>query len=328
MPGATGKPAATNGIAAAVEARLDRVVEAAVEAIWEQVAAYRSNADGRLREDVRAHVRSVFQVFLAALADGREARRRDFAVTRDQATHRVAQGIALADYLQAFRIGQSTLWQSVLDAAGSDPAAHEAALSLVAQLMQVIEVGSTVAAEAYIEAQQLELAEGDRVRRDLLEDLLARRSAPAGHKTGLLHTAGLTAHSGLLVASAVPVGATPDERTLRDAAAAVRRMAGGGTRGLAVVRQDEIVAVAPLPQAGATAAVANLRSACADLEDRHIRLAVGLSTVHLGLNEVPEAYGEARAARDGLGTGAGCWRYRYSPASTIWCCATTRPRGG
>ena len=51
--------------------------------------------------------------------------------------------------------------------------------------------------------------------------------------------------------------------------------------------------------------MANLRRACDDLQRRQVRLAVGVSTVHVGLLEVPEAYTEARAAREGLGGAAG-----------------------
>ena len=105
--------------------------------------------------------------------------------------------------------------------------------------------------------------------------------------------------------SAVCASDAWDEHILRDAAMAVGRAQGGGAYGLAVVRQDEIVGVAQVPRSGAEAAVANLRRACADLQPRHVRLAVGVSTVHCGLHEVPEAYAEARVARDSLGSSAG-----------------------
>ena len=100
------------------------MVSAAVEAIWHQVPAYAASHDDRLREDVAGHVGAVFGVFLAGLADQREARRADFSITREQATRRAAQGISLADFLQAFRVGQFTLWQGVLDAAQDDPVAR------------------------------------------------------------------------------------------------------------------------------------------------------------------------------------------------------------
>jgi sugar diacid utilization regulator len=291
-------------IAAAVRASMEDLVTAAVQDIWDQVPAYSASNDERLREDVAGHVRAIFEVFLAGLTGGRPARRSEFTMTREQATRRVAQGITLADFLQAFRIGQITLWHGVLAAAGDDAAARDAALTLVARIMGVIEVGSTVAAEAYVEAQQLAVAESDRLRRDLLEDLLARRASFAGPKRAVLRAAGLGPDTRLLVTTAVLAGDQADDHALRDAALAVGRPRGGG-RGLVVVRQEEIVVVAPVPQGGATAAVAGLRRACDGLRRRQIALAAGVSTVRTGLSEVADAYAEARIARDSLGAAAG-----------------------
>jgi len=291
-------------IAAAVTASLDDMVSAAVEAIWDQVPAYSGSADERLRDDVTGHVRAIFDVFLAGLTDGRPARRSAFAMTREQATCRVEQGITLADFLQAFRIGQLTLWHGVLAAAGDDPAARDAALAVVARIMTVIEVGSTVAAEAYVEAQQHAVAESDRARRDLLEDLLARRASFTGPKRALLRASALGPDTRLLVATAVLAGDQADAHALRDAALALGRARGGG-RGLVVVRQDEIVLVAPLPRGGADAAVAGLRDACKELGRRRVALAAGVSTVRTGLAEIADAYAEARIARDSLGAAPG-----------------------
>ena len=283
-------------IVVAVEASLEKRVSVAAEAIWAEVPAYAASPDDQLRNDVTAHIRSLFLAFLAGLRTGQPARRADFAASREQASRRVAQGITLADFLQAFRIGQLTLWQGVLDAASDDPVARDAALSIVAHIMQMIELGSTIAAEAYAEAQQQVLAEGDRVRRDLLEDLLARRASPAGPKRGLLRAAGLEPDTRLLAIAATLTGELPGGVTVRDAAAGVTR----DRRGLAVGRQDEIVGVMPLPQGGVAAAVAGLRRSWTDLARRGIPLAMGVSTVHAGLLEIPEAYAEAQGARDGL----------------------------
>ena len=285
-------------IVAEVEASLDALVEAATEAIWAEVPAYRAAGDDQLRADVNAHVRAIFGSFLTALETGQPARRAGFTVTRQQATRRVAQGISLADFLQAFRIGQLTLWQGVLDAAGDDQEARGAALSVVARIMQVIELGSTVAGEAYVAAQQHVLAEGDRVRRDLLEDLLARRAVPAGPKRGLLRAAGLSDATRLLVVAATPAADLPAGLSLRVAAPRVTGVAGG--RGLAAVRQDEIVGITPLPRESTDPAIKAIRRSCTALARRGVRLAVGVSTEHAGLTEVPDAYTEARTARDGL----------------------------
>jgi len=309
---AIGHPAVAQ-LAASVENALPDLVPAAVEAIWQQVPAYAASHDDQLRADVGVHVAAVFRVFLDGLAGRREAGRADFAITREQATRRVMQGISLADFLQAFRIGQLTLWQGIMTAAGDDPAARDGALSVVAQLMQVIELGSTVAGEAYVQAQQHALAEGDRVRRDLLEDLLARQDTRAGPGQAVLRAAGLSPGRRLLVASAAPAGepaggdeaGPPGLPDLPDVAAALRGSFGGHGLGLTVVRHDEIVGIAPVAGGRAEPAVASLTRVCAGLARQGMRLAVGVSTVHAGLPEIPEAYAEARAARDGLGAGAG-----------------------
>jgi hypothetical protein len=292
--------AGVRGIVAAVEGALDPIVAAAVTAIWEQVPAYGRSPDPRLRHDVAAVVASVFRVLLDSLTEDRPARRADFVTTRRQAYRRAGQGISLSDFLQAFRVGQLTLWQGVLDAVADDAAARAAALSVVGHLMHVIEVGSTVAAEAYLEAQQHRLADGDRVRRDLLEDLLAGRDLPAP-KQAPLRAAGLDPAGGLLVVSAVAVAPSAAEHVLRDAAAAIRGARAAGAAGLGVVRQEEIVAVFPVPARGPGGTLARLRRAVAEMQRRQVQLAAGVSTVHTGLAEIPAAYAEACVARQGLG---------------------------
>ncbi|MDQ8706094.1 helix-turn-helix domain-containing protein [Streptomyces sp. LHD-70] len=285
----------------AVEASFDRVVSSAVDAIWEQVPAYGASPDERLHSDLTAHVRVIFRALLTSLREGRPARRGDFPITAAQAMHRVHQGISLSDFLQAFRIAQLTLWEGVLEVAQDDPRTRQAALSLVGHLMHVIEVGSSAAAEAYLDAQQHRLAESDRVRRDLLEDLLARRDLSHGPKQAMLRTAGLEPGVRLVVASATSIVPLADDRTLRDAVTAVRRHVSAGAQGLLVVRQDEIVGVAPVPPGGARAVVHNLERVIAELARDGVRLKLGISTVHTGPVEVPEAYAEACVARDGLG---------------------------
>ena len=86
---------------------------------------------------------------------------------------RVELGITLSDFMKAFRVGQLTLWDDILAGVNEWPSTKDAALLLVNQVMRTIEVGSTAAAEAYLEAQQYQLADSARLARDLLEDLLA-----------------------------------------------------------------------------------------------------------------------------------------------------------
>lgn len=288
-------------IALRVRDSLAEMIEAATEAIFAQVPAYAGSTDSRLRADVSAHVAAIFGVFLDGLADDEPARRAAFTVTREQASYRLGQGISLADFLQAFRIGQLTLWQGVLDIAQGDEQAKEAALTLVERIMKVIELGSTVAAEAYLQAQQHQLAESDRLRRDLVEDLLANRTTFAGRKRSILQAAGLHAETRLLVASAAPVtDPVGHEQALAAAAIAIAAAGRGTGSGLAALRQDEIVGVVPLPHGDANAAVASLQRTAAATAEGTLALAIGVSTVHFSLHEVPEAYAEAQSAREAL----------------------------
>lgn len=232
------------------------------------------------------------------------AGRSDFPITRAQSTRRVRQGICLADMLQAFRIGQLKLWERVQDAARDDPRAQQAALSIVGQIMHLYETCSALGAEAYLEAERQQFAESDRLRRDLLEDLLARNHISPGPKQALLRAAGLEPEKRMVVVLAELVDVLPPGRTPTDAVAAVRR-GDTGAPGLTVVRQDEIVGIAAVPFGGAGAILRQLEHAVDDLAHQQVRLAVGVSTVHSTLREVPEAYHEARTARLGLGNRPG-----------------------
>ncbi len=282
-----------------IEAQLDEVVATAVDTIWEQVPAYPASSAPELRRDLTTHVGLVFRALVTSLKEDRPARADDFPVTELQAALRLRQGISLSDFLHAFRIGELTFWEAVLDVAQDDPGTREAALALAGPVMRGIEAGSTVAAEAYLYAQQHELAESDRVRRDLLEDLLARREIPPGPKQAMLRETGLAEPEvRLVVISAASPLPLADERALRDAAGTVRGLA---PEGLTVVRQNEITGIAPVPVAGPAAAVDSLRRALPDPASRGLRLCLGISTAHTGLAEVPEAYTEACSARDGLG---------------------------
>lgn len=120
--------------------------------------AYPASPSPTLRADLTAHTESVFEAVLSSVARGRTASRDDFPITAEHATRRVRAGIELSDFLQGFRIGQVSLWEAIVEAADPERATRDAAVDLAIQLMHVIEVGSTMAAEAYMEAQQADLA--------------------------------------------------------------------------------------------------------------------------------------------------------------------------
>jgi DNA-binding PucR family transcriptional regulator len=298
---ATSHDASLRKIVARIEGTFDDSVARAAAAIRDQVAAYRELDHDGLDADLVANVRAVFRVLLTSLVEDRAVSPEEVSATRVHAARRVRQGVPLAAYLQAFRVGQLTLWEDVLAASRDNPETRETALSIVERIMHLIETCSTQAAEAYLEAERHQFAEADRLRRDLLEDLLARADVSAAPKLAMLQRAGLESGRALAVVLARPVAPTSDGRSLADAVATLGR-GDAAAPGLTVARQNEVVGVVPVPAGGFKLVVSGLERATAELAQRGIEMAVGVSMTHERLTEVPEAYAEAWAARDGLGS--------------------------
>ncbi|UUZ61382.1 hypothetical protein [Nocardioides sp. B-3] len=158
--------------------RVNQTAFAATESIWSEVSAYRQLADAALRSEVEAHCRRVFAAFLGALDGRRDPVSQDFPWTASHAMRRVELGIALPDFMSAFRIGQITLWDDILEGVAARPDTQKAALRVVTRVMRTIEVGSTAAAVSYLEAQQYRVA--DSARRPRPARGPARRAPPGG----------------------------------------------------------------------------------------------------------------------------------------------------
>jgi DNA-binding PucR family transcriptional regulator len=282
-----------------VEANFDDIVAGAVDAQFKRVAFYRTAVVDGLEREVTENVSATFRMFLTNLSEGRPFSDDDFTVNQRHAVRRVRQRIPLQAFLQALRVGQIALWEGVLGAAHDDPQCQQAALTMVEPLLQLVEIASAEGAESYLEAQSQQLAEIDRLRRDLLEDLLARVDVSASPKQALLRAAGLESGRQFVVFLARPVAPVVAGRSLTDAVAVLGR--GDMTAsGLTIARQDEIVGVLPVPVTGQVSVVTRLELAVEELSKRGIDLAVGMSTGHAVLAECSDAYAEASHAHDAL----------------------------
>jgi hypothetical protein len=196
------------------------------------------------------------------------------------------------------------IWDAVLDVAAESEEGRTAALESARAVIEFIDEASTHAAEAYLEAQQLLLAEGDRVRRDLLEDLLESREPTPGPRQAVARAAGLVPGASFLLMLAVPLSDPRDDLDLRSAASTLARVVGGAVRPLAVVRHDEIVVLsagAP-PQAGLSE---SLLAAQRKLAEQGVPLALGVSTLRNDLAHAAQAYAEASWALKRLGREGG-----------------------
>ena len=285
--------------------RLHQFVLDATEAIMAEVPAYRDNDRADLRDEVGSNCAQVFGIFVDTLATGRPPVPADFPMSAGYAARRVAAGIALEDFLKAFRVGQAVLWEHVQAAAVGGPGGSEAALPVVGHLMATIEAGSSAAARGYVDSTTLRASDTARIERDLVEDLLSGRTAMAAGRAEVLARAGLAPDSPLLVGVGLPRDPEGTAPLLPEAAELVSRAVAQSVGGVVVVRQNEVVAVLPVDELGESTATSRLTRLTESLAGRGIPVAFGLSTVRAGVAEVPSAYREAQFARSALGDRAG-----------------------
>jgi sugar diacid utilization regulator len=292
-------------IAKMLAARRAELATESLREIRAAIPAYSAIDDPVILADVTEHVAENHDALRSSLVRGEPVTAQELAFIGPHAALRARRGVPLADFLQAFRIGHRVIWDAIVEFAAEDEQAAAAALDAARLVMEFIDLASTHAAQAYLEAQQLLLAEGDRVRRDLLEDLLAGREPAPGPRLTAARAAGLESRGRCVLIAAVPVSPADDELALRSAASALARAAGGVLRPLTVVRQDEIVIVRALDGDDARRLTEPIERAQRDLAATGVRLAIGISTPLETTAGLPDGYREACAALESLPPGGG-----------------------
>jgi sugar diacid utilization regulator len=284
---------------------LDELVDDAVGAICAEIPGYGAQ-DERFVADVTEQVAAHYRTKLNAFRAERTVTPDEVSFIRAAAMRRARVGLALEDYMNAFRVGEMVLWDAVVATAGETALGHEAALSLVAPLMRYVDFVTMQAARAYVEFQQYEVAEADRERRDLVEQLLAGEMPTDGALVAAAQTYGIARDTPLLAAVAVPLGGPVDSDGAQLASAAIARAVASETKALVVVRHSEIVAVPALPRReDAVAVCRRLEDVREHLHQEGLALAIGIGTVAGGVAELPRAHAEARAALAGVATTGG-----------------------
>ncbi len=298
--------AARTGRAALVDRlqqRGEALTKLTVERIGSEIPAYGGKGLPGLLADVHEHVTRHHEALVTVLASRRSPGREDLLFTRRHTAARVGR-IPIADYMHAFRIYLDVIWKALLQEA-RDEASSRAVLDLVGLVLDYVNVATTYAAELYIEIEQLQATGGERVRRDLLEDLVAGRPVMPGPEQDAARDAGLGPGTPCLAVVAVPRADAVEEQVLHSAAGAIARACGSRLLPLTVLRRDEIVVVAPVRDADAGQVVSGLRESYDRLSRQSLRLAIGVSTLYPGLTGIASAYREARGAAECLGPRGG-----------------------
>jgi sugar diacid utilization regulator len=281
-------------LAQLLEIRADAVAREATEAMFREASGYRDLRGTPQGTDVHAHARAQIEALVRFLKSGEPVTPEDLLFTR-QHTARRAGRVSLADFVQAWMIWQQTLWNEIRQVL-PDEISAETATDLFGDVCAFLKVAATFAAESYTEAEQVLATTGERVRQDLLEDLLARKDIQPGPGLAAARTAGLEAGHQCIVLSARPVAEVIDEHALRGAASTLARSLGSATPPLSVIRRDEIVILTRLATPLDEAHEQRIHTAQGALEQQGLGLAVGVSTAYTLFDEVADAYAEASDA--------------------------------
>lgn len=311
-----------------VQDRLEEVAKTAVAVMRTEIPSY-ALQDERFFDDVLDQVLTHFRMQLAALAGNRDIAPEDLVFSRAAAMRRARAGFALEDWISAFRVGRQVLWDALLDCAGTSAEAQQAALSLVTPLMRYVDYASTHAAQAYVEYQQHVVADADRERRDLLDQLLAGAAPTRGPLLAAGQAYGLGPHSPMMAVVAVCVGdtRTGDLTSAEHGYATSASISVAGPwagRTLVVVRHGEVVAV-PVVRTGM-----DVEDICAHFEAVQQRLAREGTMLSMGISTLARGPANCHGPTRRHGP-LSTWchpraewrRCRACRPSTTWRCAPT-----
>ncbi|MEA2171129.1 MAG: hypothetical protein QOF76_4429 [Solirubrobacteraceae bacterium] len=277
--------------------QFDELNDRTTDRIFADISGYIPFSDDEsLRADVRQHVGRHIEEALNGYVDDREVHGESLGFIRLWATRRIGR-ISVGDFMMAFHTAHLTLLEALRPLARESEDIADAALGLCVYLAHYFGIAATQASEIFDEAQQMMAETGERLRRDLLEELLAG-GYPSGPRLVVAVEAGLLPAARLVVISARQTATAPDEDATRVAASALLRATRAPLLPLAVVRREEIVIVLPVREGGEAELVRRITETQATLARRDLPLTIGISTVRPDVGAVPDAYREAVDARE------------------------------
>jgi hypothetical protein len=280
------KPDAIATLVEVLRGRRAELVGEGVRQMFEEIPAYARVAGDAFANEVHEHVGLHHDAIVRSMALGRSLQREEMGFIRPCATRRVTQ-VPLASFMHAFRVYPEVLWEAILERVDGEDA-KEAALVSGGILIRYVNVAQAEAAAVFLEVERLHSAQGEGLRRDLVEDLLAGRPPAPGAKLSAVREVGLADGARVIVVAAALIGESGDDHRARAAASAISRAFGSVIEPLTVVRQREVVCIAP--------AHGDLRRVAAALTAAQERLAREGTVLAVGISSVAQAYLDAAAA--------------------------------
>jgi PucR C-terminal helix-turn-helix domain/GGDEF-like domain len=276
-----------------MEADADAIARRMARAAREEVEEYAAVTDPAFAAEVLEHAAEHVKAFVRAGRLGRPPEGEELAFVRARGAERARELMPLDALLEAYLIGQRTVWESIVTTSGDTPDGLRTAQELTALTFRYTHAISVAVADAYMRESNDLATEAERSRRDLLDRLLSGRE-PGPEEARRAEALGLRSHGEHVVV--VAVGERADDDTARVVVRALIRA--DPERPFVVPRHDEVVAILPVyVRRGAAEIRAALeRAAEVLLRGQRVRLRAGVSSVCEGLSELGRGYGEAARA--------------------------------
>jgi sugar diacid utilization regulator len=289
-----------------LEADADAIARRMALAAREEVEEFAAVTDPAFAGEVLAHAADHVKAFVRAGRLGRPPEGEELDFVRARGAERARELMPLDALLEAYLIGQRTVWESIVEAAGETVEGMRAAQELTSLTFSYTHAISVAVADAYLRESNALATESERSRRDLLDRLLSGRE-PGPEEARRAEALGLRAHAEHVVVVATGAGErggepaeepTPTNRD--DAARAVVRalVRADPERPFVVPRHEEVVGILPVYVRRGPAEIRDALDRAAEvlLRAHRVRMRAGVSTVCAGLSELSRGYGEAEAA--------------------------------
>ncbi len=262
-----------------LEAEAQAIAGRMALAVREEVAEYSGVAvDPAFAAQVLAHGMEHVLAFVNAGRAGRPPRGAELDFVRERGARRARELLPLDALLETYLIGQRTVWEAIVEAAGDTPDGLRTAQALTGFTFGYTHAINVAVAQAYLAESQVLASEAERVRRDLLDRLLSdlppgideeRRAEALGLRPDGEH---------VVVVADVTQSPDAEHRIV---------LAITGDDGFAVARHGEVVGIVPRGPREVREAL-ELSPA--------VDVRAGVSAVCTGLTELPRGYAEARRA--------------------------------
>jgi hypothetical protein len=285
-----------------LEEKADAIARRMALAARKEVEEYAAVADPGFAAEVLAHASEHVRAFVRSARAGRPPEGEELDFVRSRGAQRARELMPLDALLETYLIGQRTVWEAIVEAAGDSPDGMRAAQELTALTFGYTHAINVAVADAYLRESNALATEAERSRRDLLDRLLSGRE-PGADEARRAEALGLRPAAEHVVVVAVADDGGDDEPSRLVARALLRA---DPERPFVVPRHDEVVAVLPVYVRRGPAEIRSALERAAEvlMRTHRVRMRAGVSSVCSGLSELARGYGEAGGALRHAGHGA------------------------